>query len=196
MDGKPFSPSKENERRRGLWARSSSVSLPAANLRRGVNVVGIEVVRAPYDAVMNTGAAEEGIFLPRFLRAVVRHAQAAGDVPGRLGCFRRRGAAAWARRLERGRAGGRPRFRFLQSGGAAAAVRIVGPRNGIFSGKVRVGSTEPLTGLSAVMSELKGQGGGDTRVGGARALRSGVGHGQRVLRLRHHVGPRPGSTTG
>ena len=152
----------ETTRRVSLRLRSlKHVSIPARLLRKGVNVLGIKIVRAPYNAILDEkkGRAQQGR-APQELawntcelvRVQLTSPHGAGLLPN---ATRPKGLQVWNSRLlagDRDTDYGDPTERLRP-------VRIVAARNGSFSGKVVVGSNEAVCGLRAVPGDLKGGGG-------------------------------------
>ena len=148
-------------KRLAVQERSLSVAVPANLLRKGLNVLGVEIIRAPYDKIHGQRKAlgpDRSPRIPLFwytceLRRIQLTASSAeGIVPNAT----------------------RPQgFQVFNSDSMMSdfdmdygdpteplrPVRIVAARNGAFSGKVVVGSTKPIRGLKATATELKGPGG-------------------------------------
>jgi len=145
--------------------RLADVVVPKALLRKGVNVLAVEVVRAPYHRVLD---------------------EIKGPKPTSRYDFRSRYDLVWntcqINRVQLTTAGAesltpnavRPKGLQLWNSNALKAdynldwgdpteplrpVRLVGPRGGIYSGKVVLGSTRPVRGLRATPRDLKGPGG-------------------------------------
>ena len=154
LDGKIVQSNEESKRRMALWVREATVKIPAKHLKKGANVVCIEVVRAPYGKAFNKvdqskkGEAYE-ILWPtcRILKLELNCAMGAVPNPGRP-----KGMQVWNADIL---AGDYDRD-FGNPAEPLRSVKITGPRNGIFSGKIMVGSTNSIEGLSAVAGELKG----------------------------------------
>ena len=171
MDGRPFAPSEDNKRRLGLWVRSCAVELPPAKVRRGENVIGIEVVRAPYDEIVNTVQVKKAFgcgdfFVPSCHIAGARLVSQGGRGLSAAGTLRAGLSVGNSDVLDD--SGG---FELPNPAEPLRPVRIVGPANGLFSGKILVGSDEALKGLSAEMSDVKGPAG--TIPAGAATIRYG-----------------------
>ena len=162
--GKPEKPAQDEIRKRlELRTRALSVRIPPSALRKGVNVLAIEVHRAP--------AGED-----MFLRNI-----SAGHYAPLEGI---RGAGWWNRVALEGlslttTAGAdaivpnvtRPRgvrisnqpvsvnvapLHYSDPNETLGPVRIVAARNGAYAGQVFVSSTEPIRGLSVSVTDLKG----------------------------------------
>ena len=134
--------------------------IPGRLLKRGVNVLAIEMIRAPYHQVLTettktAGKCRDNAFdwnTCQVDAVSLVAASADGLVPN---AARPQGLQVW-------------NSDFLNSdtdmdwGDPNEPLRpicISGPRNGWFSGKVVVGSTSPITGLSATSGDLKADGG-------------------------------------
>jgi len=155
-------PDAESARRIASRVRSiEDFAVPSSALRPGVNVLAIELIRAPYHKVLLETKEQAGgknrhnkfDWYTCELRGVRLSAAAAdGLVPN----------------------AGRPAgFQVWNSDPLAAdgsldygdpceplrPIRLVGARNGVFSGKVVVGSAKGISGLKATAGDLKGPGG-------------------------------------
>ncbi|HUV39828.1 MAG TPA: glycoside hydrolase domain-containing protein [Planctomycetota bacterium] len=166
--GRP--PSAESVRRAALRTRViPNVSIPTGLLRKGVNVVAIEVIRAPYGRVMETfrdvfnhpsirrmlQTKELRTFVElKWPTCAIRHVRLSasggeGLVPNavRPGGFHVWNVDVMASDFD------------LDFGSATRTlrpVRIAGTRNGSFSGKVMAGSREAIRGLRVDVSDLRG----------------------------------------
>ena len=152
----------------------TDVPVPTRLLRRGVNVLAIEVRRAPYDAIL----------LEKFkgCNAEHRYVRSVWDTCAFVGCrvtadapagkpaglapnvSRPKGFQVWNSDVLA------PDFD-LDFGDPAEPLRpitVVGTRGGSFNGKVVVGSTETIVGLRATVSDLKGTHGGAIPSGAVR----------------------------
>jgi hypothetical protein len=144
-------------RRRGI----QDFAIPPGALRQGVNVLAIELVRAPFNKVLLDGEANSA---PRsrggkydwctcqLLDVSLTAAGPAGLVAS---VARPAGMQVWNSDAMSADSG-------LDFGDAAeplGPIRLVGARNGSFSGKVVVGSSKALAGLKATASDLAGPGG-------------------------------------
>ncbi|HUT57981.1 MAG TPA: glycoside hydrolase domain-containing protein [Phycisphaerae bacterium] len=139
--------------------RLEDVRIPSGQLRKGVNVVAIEIIRAPYHAVLeekkiatNRGAFHELSWNTCEIRQVRLTASSAeGLVPN---ATRPKGLQVWNADVLAGDFD-------LDYGDRCEPVRpveIVGAANGSFSGKVMLGSTEPIRGLKVTVGDLTGEG--------------------------------------
>ncbi len=141
--------------------RKLSVLVPAKALRPGLNVVAIELVRAPYNKVVDeqyaildnhgTSKIEDLAWNTCEIKRVqLTAAGAEGLVPG---ASRAAGFELWNSEplaldydLDQGEAG------------PLQPIRLVGARGGAYSGKVVLGCDKPIRGLSATAGDLKGEG--------------------------------------
>ena len=151
------------KRRIALRERKLDVPFPSAALRRGVNVLAIDLVRAPYDKVIaekTVTLSSHGTFQVHELSwntCELRHVQV-------------RAASADGLVLNGTRP---PGFQVWNSDPMAVdfdldygsrvedlrPIRLVGCRNGSFSGKVVVGCDRPIGGLAATPGALTGPSG-------------------------------------
>jgi len=152
-------PTEEDFRRMAMRTRTLEVDLPAPLLRKGVNVLAVELVRAPYHQVMadkktpGGGAHHWLVWNTCDLRKVSLSA-ADGDAV-EPNTARPEGLHVWNASLLRGDA-------VLDFGDPCEPLRpivLTGVRNGAFSGKVLTGSTEPLKGLKVSAGDLEGPAG-------------------------------------
>lgn len=138
----------------------SELAVPAAKLRKGVNVLALEIVRAPYHAIVDEKKNPRARDCPwrlyfntcEFQGARLTAAPAEGLVAN---AARQPGFRVWNANLLAGDFD-------LDFGGQAEPlrpVRLAGVRNGAFSGKVAVGSTEPIRRLKATPSSLRSKSG-------------------------------------
>jgi hypothetical protein len=143
-------------------ARKLSVAVPAKAIQAGLNVVAVELVRAPYHKVVD----EQMAILDNHNRSKIEDlswntceikrvqltaAGADGLVPG---ASRTAGFELWNSNplaidydLDQGEAG--PLY----------PIRLAAARNGAYSGKVVLGSDKPIRGLAAMAGDLKGESG-------------------------------------
>ena len=160
---------EESQRRIALRVRTlADIAVPQQLLRKGVNVVTIEVVRSPYHKVLDEirphlaekkadwrtqGASYD---LPwntcELIQVQLTALTAGGLVPD---AARPEGLQVW---------NSDPLAADFDAhvGDRCEPVRpiaLVGARNGSFSGKVVVGSTRPIRGLAATPTDLKGDAG-------------------------------------
>lgn len=151
--------SAETLRRYGLRTRSLRVELPKAQLRKGLNVVGLEIVRAPYHQVLEAHQAvheyksKDKTFDLSWNTCDIEQVRlssdgAAGLVPSAV---RPAGYQVWNSDMMSSDYD-------LDFGDAAEPlrpIRMVAPRGGVASGKVVVGSDQAIKGLKATAGELK-----------------------------------------
>ena len=158
--------SEERLRRYALRERTlSQVVIPGPLLRKGTNVLAIEIVRAPYHKVvdqkkgtLDSNWKRHGFPIDfcfnscEFNRVQLTAASGDGLLPN---ATRPQGFQVWSSNLMASDYD-------LDFGDACEPlmpIRIVGARNGSFSGKVVVGSTRVIKGLKVVATDLKGDGG-------------------------------------
>jgi hypothetical protein len=150
---------KENEKER-VEARNRTlgpVALPSQALRKGTNVLAIEVHRSDYHASA-AGFLRAGMRAPWTPGALVDlrlTAAGAGAEPNRA---RPAGVQVWNQDAS-------DRTSAQDYGDPAEPlrpIRLTGARNGVFGGKVVVSSDRPIAGLQAVAGALQGAGGKGT----------------------------------
>ena len=135
----------------GEHRESSGLAIPNNLLCKGVNVIGLEVVRAPYPEATKDNVYEENSCQILTARLVAEDEE--GLVP----------SAVRPERFQVWNTDALNTDLSVDFGNPAEALRqvvIVGARNGIFTGKVMVGSTKAIRGLKVTPGELKGQNGG------------------------------------
>ena len=199
-DGKLIGPraGRDDETRRRLALRTRSIrdlAIPRDQLAKGVNVLAIEVVRSPYDQVMEEqkvggerGRYDLSWYTCDIVNIQLRAASAAGLVPN---VTRPQGLRVWNSDLLAGDFD----FDFAGSTEPLRPLALSGPRGGWFSGKVVVGSDQMIRGLQAASSDLQGPGGaipaGEVRV------RYGLAWGQEALTIHFlgHPSPYPRGVT-
>ena len=159
-------PSAESERRMARRQRRlQDVAIPSRLLRPGINVVAIEVIRSPYHQVLErlkhppskSSYNIRGQYDFTWNTCQVNHVRlTAGGAEGLVpNATRPEGFQVWnsnALMADYDLDYGDP-CETLQP------IVLVGARNGIYSGKVVVGSTGPIRALQAVPSDLKGPAG-------------------------------------
>jgi hypothetical protein len=138
--------------------RSADIEVPARVLRAGVNVIAIDLLRAPYPRVLEEKRDPKQYWWTpswdncQLDRVQVTAGSADGLVPN---VARPEGFQVWNANVvacDYDLDWGDPAEK-LQP------IEIVATRNGVFSGKVVAGSTKPIAGLKAVAGDLKGPGG-------------------------------------
>ncbi|NIA20493.1 MAG: hypothetical protein GWP05_00675 [Anaerolineaceae bacterium] len=155
-------PDADARRRMALRVRHiREFAIPRSAMRKGVNVLAIEFVRAPYHKVMfetkeqARGKNRHNKFdwpTCEFISAQLTASSDKGLVPN---AHRPAGLQVWNVDPMAG-------VGFLDYGNPCeplGPVRLVGARNGVFSGKVVVGSDKPIVGLKATAGALRGPGG-------------------------------------
>jgi len=139
----------------------NDIKIPASLLRKGVNVLAIRLHFAPAPEVVFTGTIDRGgannLLWPRVgLETLTLSAPAdAAVVPGAPRAPMPKGFRVWNSTIVR-------RVHESSSGSpydSLNPIRIVGARNGFFSGQVVVSSDKPVKGLSADAGDLKGTAG-------------------------------------
>ncbi|MFH0980150.1 MAG: hypothetical protein V2A79_01245, partial [Planctomycetota bacterium] len=166
-DGKPIKHGgdiyKRYEKQR---TREMTVAIPVSRVRKGVNVLALEVHGAPLpESVLNKHVKSDGS-APRMDDLEKYYYWSLGGVddirltsPGGAGfqdgSIRPKGIQVWNHPITEWVSVAD----FGDPGEKIAPVRIVSPRNGAFSGQVVIGSTEPIKGLKATASDLAGEGG-------------------------------------
>ncbi|HUT60155.1 MAG TPA: glycoside hydrolase domain-containing protein [Phycisphaerae bacterium] len=153
----------ETKRRLGLRLRKLvAVPIPARQLRAGVNVLAVEIVRAPYHKIVAT-LKPQGADRPRhpydlsWGTCQIDRLQLAADSADGLvpNCARSDVLEVW----NSDPLAGDFDMDFGDNCEALRPIHLVGARNGSYSGKVVVGSTKPIAGLKATASDLKADGG-------------------------------------
>jgi len=153
--------------------RSADIAIPSDKLRKGLNVLGIEVIRAPYHKVVEETKGKRGSrycpYAPGFNTCQIelvqlRAAGSEGLVPN---ATRPKGFQVWNNNVL-----GADFDLDFGDPGPLFPIRLVGARNGRFSGKVVVGSSEPIRGLRVTASNLSA--GGTTIPASAVRIRYGI----------------------
>ncbi|MFH0982728.1 MAG: glycoside hydrolase domain-containing protein [Planctomycetota bacterium] len=167
-----------------LRKRRLSVSISASALRKGVNVLALELHRAPADAVLIITPVKKGglgrnysMWTMLQFRDLRMTAAANGAVMPNAGCHK--GLQVWT-------SGGIPAFKanIAERGdtlGAVPPIALVGTRGGAFSGYIGVGSSDPIHGLKVQAGELKGAKTGEVFPVGAVRLRYALADGDPTM---------------
>jgi len=146
------------------------VAVPADALRKGTNVLAVEVRAAPLNPIALSGGGYRGgggwtnVWLHGSLSTLAL--RATGDVPSGLG--RPKGVQVWAEDMHR-------RVydcEYLPAGAGPGRIELVGARNGAYAAQVVVGSDRELTDVAVVPTALRAAATG--RAGGASLLASAV----------------------
>ncbi|HOX07575.1 MAG TPA: DUF6067 family protein [Planctomycetota bacterium] len=162
LDAKGFAGKAEFNR------RLEGCQIPAEKLRKGENILAVEVHRAPLDKIcMLRGSSVDGRtcfskgwlglpvgWSPVGLAELTLSAPAGGALTPATGPARLQGLRLWNQAIVQAPLGKDP-------GGALAAlapVKLVAPRGGAGSGLVLAGSSGPIKGLKVEAGELKGPG--------------------------------------
>ena len=145
----------------GRVRSAKDVALPISLLRKGVNVLAVSVHRSDYhpSAASWRHKNKDAAWLPCGLASIELKAAGEGVAPN---VSRPRGVQVWNADIN-------DRTTVLDYGDPnepLRPIRLFAARNGVFSGKVVVGSTGPIRRLKASASEL--------RSGGGRIPASGV----------------------
>jgi hypothetical protein len=145
-------------RREGIRRTLADVSIPARLLRPGVNVVAVEILRAPYPAVVDEKKdAKKGFWNFAWNTCQVDEIRltasaAEGLVPNAV---RPAEFQVWNSNL----LASDYDLDFGDPTETLCPIEIVGARNGSFSGKAVVGSPKLILNLKATAGDLKGPGG-------------------------------------
>ena len=159
-------PSAEDGKRIESRVRKLSVAVPAKALRQGVNVLAVELLRSAYDKAVgeqlvineNHNPGPGQVKTPdlswntcQIMRVQLTAAAKDGLTPS---ATRPEGFQLWNSNplevdydLDQGEPG------------PLRPIRLIGARNGAYSGKVVLGCDKPIRGLSATAGELKGEAG-------------------------------------
>ncbi|GAJ06570.1 unnamed protein product, partial [marine sediment metagenome] len=155
-------PTEEDSRRMALRRRTLEVKFPTQLLRKGVNVLALEIVRAPYHKVVDEQKTQNWDGAPLYnlrwntcqlLEARLTSTTAEGVEPNLAG--HTAGLQVWNSSVLR------TDFA-LDSGDPCEVLQpitLATARNGISSDKVVIGSSKPIRALKATPSELRGAGG-------------------------------------
>jgi len=154
---------------------TGDLPIPTSLLRPGTNVVALEVVRAPYPESGGEAWQAEAVFsidACDILRARLSADDDSGLVPS---ARRPEGLQVWNADPMAG-------DQSLDFGNEAEPLRpvtIICARNGLFTGKVVLGSTEPVRGLKVTPGGISGEGG--TIPASALRIRYGIPWGEEGL---------------
>ncbi|MGQ9662314.1 MAG: glycoside hydrolase domain-containing protein, partial [Kiritimatiellia bacterium] len=144
---------KDAERRRANRTRVlGPIKLPQGLLRRGTNVLAIEVRRSEYlfDALRWFRAPEgatKPFWIPMRILDLRLHTKGAGAVPNKQ---RPPGIQVWTENTN----DRITPFDYGDLGEGLRPIRIVGARNGTFCGQLVVGSSDPIRGLTVRARDL------------------------------------------
>ncbi|MFH1024954.1 MAG: glycoside hydrolase domain-containing protein [Planctomycetota bacterium] len=140
--------------------RISDVKVPTSLLKKGINVLAVEIHRAPTDEVLFTARCNESRVRFGFWSLLsVESLKLSAPGEGALvpGTARPKGLQVWnASPLHKVRADD-----YAPPGEKLRPILLVGARNGAFSGQVVIGSTDPIRGLKAAVTALRGDHGGE-----------------------------------
>jgi hypothetical protein len=158
--GKPDRPDEEMTRRMALRQRWLEVELPSRLVRKGVNVLAIEIVRSPYHKVVDEKKTlnwtQEFLYSMTWNTCELIAARLTADGAGvEANIAWPPGVQVWNGTLLR------TDFKFDSAapGETLRPITLTGARNGVFSNKIVAGSARPIRGLQAIPSELRGPGG-------------------------------------
>jgi len=178
---KPEAASADILRRIEKRTRSLEVQIPVELLRTGANVVAVELIRAPYHKVLDAQKVKQ-----KYKTDALTHDMSWNTCElerVRLTSAGPAGVVAEAARPEGVQVWNSDPLAtdfdldFGTQAEKLRPIRLVGARNGVYSGKVVVGSTKPLRGLKAAAGDLRGEAGGTIPAGQMRiryGLRWGV----------------------
>jgi len=131
----------------------TSFALPVGALRKGLNVVAVEGVRAAYSPTeAKSGEASYKLSTCEIKRVRLTSSDAGGLVPN---AERPRGLQVWNSDV----LAADYNLDFGSQAEPLYPVTIIGARNGAFSGKVVLGSTEPIRALKVTPGDLQGTAG-------------------------------------
>jgi glycosyl hydrolase family 123 len=138
--------------------RISDFAIPQAALRKGVNVLAIELLRAPYHKVLLETQEQAGgknrhnkfdWYTCKFISAELTASGDKGLVPN---AHRPSGLQVW----NVDPMAGVGHFDYGDPCEPLGPIRLVGAKNGVFSGKVVVSSDKPIVGLKVTAGALRG----------------------------------------
>ena len=159
--GNPDKPDADTLRRVALRQRMLEMELPTRLLCGGVNVLAIEIVRAPYHKVVDEQKkmnwTQEPLYWLAWNTCEMLDARLTADGAGGVesSVARPPELQVWNGTLLRSDF----MFDSVTPGETLQPVTLTGAPNGMFSGKVVVGAARPVRGLRAVPSELRGNSG-------------------------------------
>ena len=158
--GRAGKPSEDDVRRMQMRTRQiTRLEIPGNTLRKGLNVLAVELIRAPYDEVMleeeNTGKERGNKY--DWNTCEVQRIEVTADGSGDIvsSHVRPKGLMVWNSDVVEGNTS-------LDRGDPCESlrpVRIVAASNGRFSGKVVLGSDGSLSGMESTVSDLSGPAG-------------------------------------
>ena len=138
--------------------RSADIEIPAKALRTGVNVIAIDLLRAPYPKVLEEKKdPTQAWWIPGWDNCQIDQVRLSADGAEGLvpNVARPEGFQVWNASVvacDYDLDWGDPCEK-------VQPIEIVGARGGVFSGKVVVGSSKPIQGLKAAVGDLRGPGG-------------------------------------
>lgn len=144
---------KSDPARVRLRTRTQKVDIPRGLLRKGLNVIGIDIVRAAYDPVVEEKKDKRTGYILSWNTCELRRAQlTASSVEGLIpNATRPPGLQVWnADTLS-----GDVDTEFGDRTEPIRPIALSGVRNGTFTGKVLVGRDKPIRELKATASDLR-----------------------------------------
>jgi len=173
------------------FRKMAGVAVPQKLLRAGVNVLAIEVHRAPVNEAATTARRVKqdtgsggipGIWAYAGLKDLSLTAAAGSALSPNV--ERPKGIQVWnCAPYETVSA-----FSY-GDGGELQPIVVSSPRNGVFSGRLAVSSDQPIRGLKAAVSELAGPGGAKLPAASVRVrwAEAGIASGQTTSSVRHNA---------
>ena len=139
-------------------ARSRDIKIPATAIKKGVNVLSLEIHRAPADPIIFTSLDLTGgnnNNIPLFWNRAAVESIALTATPASAGAIkpnisRPEGVQVWQEDVMSHLGP----LRYGDPNEAARPIRLTGMKNGVFAGEAVVGSRTALHGLKAVVSDL------------------------------------------
>jgi len=152
--------SDESQRRLMLRDRTlTDFAIPRKHLRKGVNVLAVQIIRSAYDGAMDKIRRRRVAFGHEFTwdTCELKRIRLSASAATGLICAATRplGLQAWSSDPLAGDFD----LDFAAAGEPVQPIRLTGCRNGVFSGKVVLGSTRPIRNVTASASALAGPGG-------------------------------------
>lgn len=137
--------------------RSLSVKIPAAMLRKGTNVLAVEIHRAPMSEVAYTAKCKSNKKYANWTMISMESLRLSAGNGGSVVPAGQRPpgvSIANASTLNKILPGD-----WNKSGQKLSPIRLIGARNGVFSGQVVLSSTNAITGVKATVTDLKSEAG-------------------------------------
>jgi len=149
---------RPDDPRRRQIGRELDVAIPSRLLRRGVNVLAIQIARAPYPKIVDDKKdAKRRCWNFAWDTCQIETVRLSAAATGGLtpNVARPSGFQVWNSDL----LAGDYDLDYGDRNEKLRPIRIVGARNGCFSGKVVAGDTKPIRNLKAAASDLRGAAG-------------------------------------